>query len=118
MEIAIFGGGVDQHSRWAFWRGLASTPPYCMISGEEKQSHDDASRLAQHQNHELTPIFTCSSQFTRSRQGVAEPQRTKGEKITDPALGADAVGTVNPDVLGDDGALLVELQVFFKLWKC
>jgi len=59
-----------------------------------------------------------SPHFTSSRRGAAEQREQREDKITDPALGADAVGTVNPDVLGDDGAPLVELQVFFKLWKC
>lgn len=32
------------------------------------------------------------------------------------ALGADTVGGINPDVLGDDCALLVELQEFLELF--
>lgn len=38
-----------------------------------------------------------------------------GRTVTHPALGADAVGAVNPDVLGDDGALLAQLEVLLKL---
>lgn len=33
---------------------------------------------------------------------------------TDLALGAHTAGGVNPDILGDDGALLWQLQVFFE----
>jgi len=80
-----------------------------MISGE---SHDEASRLAHHRNHEFTPFHKLTTRGSRTAENE------EGRKTTDPALGAEAVGTVNPDVLGDDGAPLVELQVFFKLWKC
>ena len=36
---------------------------------------------------------------------------------TDLAFGAHAVAGVNPDVLGDDAALLVEFEVFLELRK-